>query len=98
MVPMRTLFGGLGNSMFQYAYLYTQFRDGLIPDTYVQDEAYFEPYKDEIKNMYGTGLIKSDRISLHIRRGDYVGNDFYVDLTETDYYDRALAEFPGEKF
>ncbi len=25
-------------------------------------------------------------------------NPFYVDLTQTDYYDKAFAQFPGAKF
>lgn len=98
MVTRREIFGGFGNSLFQYAYLYAQFRKGEIPDLYVQDEKYFEPYKEEIKLLFQAGVEPIDMVSLHIRRGDYVGNSFYVDLTETDYYQRALDEFPEETF
>lgn len=98
MVPIRKLFGGLGNSMFQYAYLYSQWRDGKIPDIYVQDEKYFSQYKDEIKKIYGKGIGKIDAVSIHVRRGDYINNPFYTDLTKTDYYERAIALFPDENF
>ena len=98
MVEPRKIFGGLGNRMFQGAYIYSQFLDGNIPDIYLQDEKYFEKHKDKIKELYGIDIIKSDYISLHIRRGDYLGNKFYVDLTKTDYYDKAIAEFSNEKF
>lgn len=37
-------------------------------------------------------------IALHVRRGDYIKNTFYVDLTQTDYYEKAMAEFPNENF
>jgi hypothetical protein len=94
----RTLFGGLGNQMFQMAYIYAQMREGKVPDIYLQNYKYFDKYRDEIREWYGTDLIKSDYVSLHIRRGDYVNNPFYVDLTQTDYYDKAIAEFPDEKF
>lgn len=94
----RNLFGGLGNQMFQMAYIYAQVRKGEIPDIYLQDEKYFENCKDEIKALYGDNLVHSDYVSLHVRRGDYVNNPFYVDLTQTDYYDKAIAEFPDEKF
>ena len=98
MIPMWKLGGRLGNQMFQYAYLHAQARKGLIPDIYVQDPAYFENYKDEICLIFGQDIEPIDQIAIHIRRGDYVDNPFYVDLTATDYYDKALAEFSGEKF
>lgn len=94
----RTLFGGLGNTMFQMAYIYAQVKEGNLPDIYLQDYKYFDKYRDEIKSWYGTDLIKSDYVSLHIRRGDYVNNPFYVDLTTIDYYQKAIAEFPDDKF
>jgi len=98
MVELRKNFGGLGNRMFQGAYLLAQQAKGEIPDIYLQDEKYFENIKDEIKQLYGQGIQHSDYTSLHIRRGDYVNNPFYVDLTQTDYYDKAIAEFPNSKF
>jgi hypothetical protein len=98
MVKPRQIFGGFGNSLFQYAYLYSQFRKGAIPDIYVQDESYFKEYKDEIRALYGQGLTPTDMVSIHVRRGDYINNPFYVDLTQTDYYKNAMKEFPGAKF
>lgn len=98
MVNRRDLFGGFGNSLFQYAYLYSQFRKGEIPDLYVQDEKYFEPYKEEIKTLYGANIDPIDMVSLHIRRGDYVNNSFYSSLVDTDYYLKAVEKFPGETF
>lgn len=98
MLEPRKIFGGLGNCMFQGAYILSQMHKGEIPDIYLQDEKYFFPIRYEIKALYGQGIIPSDYISLHIRRGDYVNNRFYVDLTETDYYDKAIAKFPNEKF
>lgn len=98
MVKPRKLFGGLGNLMFQYSYLYSQARAGKIPDIYVQKEEYFAPYKEEIRSLFGQDIAPVDMVSLHVRRGDYNGNPYYVDLTETDYYDEAMEQFPGAKF
>lgn len=98
MITPRKLFGGLGNTMFQMAYIYAQMKRGEIPDIYLQDEKYFEDYKEEIKKWYGDDIVKSEYVSLHIRRGDYKDNSFYTDLTQTDYYDKAIAEFPNDKF
>lgn len=94
----RKLFGGLGNQMFQMAYLYAQVMDGNLPDFYLQDEEYFKKYKEEIIAWYSDGIVLSDYVSLHVRRGDYKGNSFYVDLTQTDYYDKAIAKFPYATF
>ena len=95
----RKIWGGLGNQMFRYAYIYAQVRKGLIPDIYIQDFKYFEEFKEEIRQLYQKGIGKrKEFIALHIRRGDYVENPFYVDLVKTDYYDKALNYFPGEKF
>jgi hypothetical protein len=98
MIPIETLTGRLGNKMFQYAYLYAQSRKGEIPDVYVQDPAHFVGYKEEIRAIYGQGVEPIDMVSIHVRRGDYVNNPFYVNLCDTDYYERAMEEFPGEKF
>lgn len=98
MQQIRSFMGGLGNRLFQYAYLYSQAKRGVIPDYYLQDEKYFKENREYLKNLLSLDIVPSDYISLHIRRGDYKGNPFYVDLTQTDYYDKAIAEFPNEKF
>lgn len=98
MLKPHKLFGRLGNQMFQGAYIYAQMRKGLVPDIYVQDPKYFEEFKNEIKAMYGQDIKQSDYVAIHVRRGDYVNNPFYVDLMKTDYYQKAMALFPNEKF
>lgn len=98
MVPIWKLSGRLGNQMFQLAYLHAQMRSGKIPDIYLQDEKYFENYKDEIRQMYSQDISHIDQVSIHVRRGDYVRNPFYVDLSKTNYYERAMEQFPGESF
>ena len=98
MKNIRTYMGGLGNNLFQFAYLRSQVREGNLPDIYLQDYKYFDKYKQELIDILSVDIVKSDYVSLHIRRGDYVNNKFYVNLTKTDYYDKAIAEFPNEKF
>lgn len=90
--------GRLGNEMFRHAYLYTQAKEEYIPDIYVQDEIYFKNHKDEIKYLFGQGIGKLDQVSIHVRRGDYVHNPFYVDLFNTTYYEKAMALFPEADF
>lgn len=90
--------GRLGNQMFQFAYIYALGLDGVLPDVYLQDPQYFDRHREEIKNLYGTDIINSDYIGIHVRREDYIGNDFYIDLLLTDYYEKAMKEFPGKRF
>jgi hypothetical protein len=98
MIDPDKLFGRLGNRMFQMAYIYTDMRKGCVPDIYVQNYGYFDEYRNEIRQWYGSGIEKIDMVGVHVRRGDYVNNNFYVDLTETPYYFDAMALFPKEKF
>lgn len=101
MKPLHETFGRLGNNMFQFAFLYARAKE-MGTDFYFQDPKYFEKYANEIKALFGditwSGEDMIDYVSIHVRRGDYVGNSFYVDLSQTDYYQKALAEFPGRKF
>lgn len=98
MKNIEDLTGRLGNKMFQWAFIYSIFREGQIPDTYVQDYRYFDKYREELRQIYGEGIGKLNRVGIHIRRGDYVGNTFHTDLTKTDYYERAMSFFPNKKF
>ena len=98
MKPIRNYMGGLGNNLFQFAYLRSQVKEGNLPDIYLQDYKYFDKYKQELIDILSIDIVKSDYISLHIRLGDYKKNLFYVNLLDTDYYDKAIAEFPNEKF
>ena len=97
MIPIKKITGRLGNQMFQFATLYAKAKNEGT-DYYFQNPAYFEDCKDEIKQMYGQGITPINRVGIHIRRGDYVNNLFYVDLMTTGYYERAMALFPNEKF
>ena len=95
---VRQVIGGLGNIMFKQAYIYAQMRRGEIPDLYVQSQKYWKEFADEIKLMYQVETPQIDKVSLHIRRGDYKETDFYIDLTKTDYYEKAVAMFPDDEF
>ena len=97
MIPAWKIFGRLGNSMFQYAFLYAYARDKGI-DFYFQDIKFFKKYASEIKALFGQGIIKLDQVGIHVRRGDYVNNPMYVDLMKTGYYERAMEQFKGESF
>jgi Glycosyl transferase family 11 len=98
MVEPWKIIGRLGNQMFMIAKTYADMRSGIIPDMYCQDDMYFREYENEIKQLFGSDIVPINQVAIHVRRGDYVGNKFYVDLTETTYYDEAMKYFPDENF
>lgn len=107
MVNPDKTFGRLGNRLFQMAYVYAQFKRGLLPDLFLQDPKYFEGFEEEIKSLYGEGIGYLSQVGVHVRRAGnptnpdepkYSENPFYVNLSETDYYERAMALFPNDKF
>ena len=107
MINIHALSGRMGNEMFRHAYLYAQFRDGVIPDVYLQDFKYFDKYANEIKEIFGQGIGYLTQVGVHVRRGTnptnlnepkYIENPFYFNLCDTDYYEKAMAMFPNEKF
>lgn len=84
--------------MFQFAFLYDYAKKHGL-DRYYQDPTFFIDSVDDIRAIFGQGIPgQLDMVAVHVRRGDYVNNEFYVDLTETDYYERAMAYFPHSKF
>lgn len=98
MIPPSKIFGRLGNQMFQYAFLYAYSKDAEV-DFYFQNPAWFNGYESDIRSLFGQGIPETiDMVSIHVRRGDYINNSFYVNLCQTDYYDRAIALFPHDKF
>lgn len=99
-------FGRLGNRLFQSAYIYAQFRDGKVPDIYLQDLNYFDKYRDELQQLWKQDGEPLDYISIHVRRGknpsvpsepSYSENSFYAHLG-LDYYQKAIEQFPNQLF
>lgn len=108
MINYEKLFGRLGNKMFQGAYLLAQAKKGMIPDVYIQSEEWFEDAREEVRALYSQGIPDPiDMIAIHVRRAGnpinpdepkYCKNPFYVDLFDTDYYERAMEMFPDAEF
>lgn len=107
MVNPDKLMGRMGNRMFMYVYLYSQMKDGLIPDLYVQDNKYFDKYEKEIQDLFGEGIGYLPYVAIHLRVGSnpinpdepkYIDNPFYTPLAKTGYYIDAVNLFPNRKF
>lgn len=97
MIPITKITGRLGNQMFQFAKLFSLAEEEGV-DFYFQDEKHFKKYAKDIKQLFGDGIGYLPYVSIHLRRGDYVNNPFYVDLAMTGYYIDATNLFPNRKF
>lgn len=99
MKSVRQEIGGLGNLLFKEAFIYGQMLDGKIPDIYLQSSKYWTQHKDKIRQRFGNGIGRIDKIAVHIRRGDYLkASQFHTNLWDTSYYHEAFKLFPNEKF
>ena len=86
------------------------YSDNLCINGYWQSEKYFlnhrnriieligvsEDGKDYIKNKYGD--IFDDTVSIHIRRGDYIGLQNHHPMSSVDYYQKALSYFTDKEY
>lgn len=107
MVHPAKLFGRLGNSMFQYAFLVSYARDFGM-DFYFQDEFYFRDHAEAVRLLFSSDIPSpTDAVAIHIRRAGnpihksepkYCENPLYVNLCNTDYYEKAIAMFPNDRF
>lgn len=107
MVNPDKIFGRLGNRMFQMAFILARMWDGEIDDYYLQDPKYFDQHRLKLRGMFGQGIEPINQVSIHVRRGanpsnpdepNYSENPFYVNLYNTDYYERAMEQFPDAEF
>jgi hypothetical protein len=99
MIHPDRIFGRIGNRMWQGAFLYSYSKDHDT-DFYFQDPYYFKDHEEAVRTLYSSDIPSPiDAVAIHVRRGDYVNNPFYVDLMKTDYYKKAMKHFsPKEKF
>lgn len=97
MKPISDITGRLGNQMFQFAALYAITREFGV-DYYCQDPRWFEKYEFDIRKLFGENIKYDHRVSIHVRRTDMTTNNFDINLSETDYYKKAMALFEKEHF
>ena len=96
---------------FSYSPLPT-FKTNTVLEGYFQSEKYFKEYKHDIltqlsldptriqsiKNKYADILKIPDKLAIHIRRGDYLKlSKYHCVLSKTNYYEKAIKEFPDIK-
>lgn len=71
-----------------------EIRNNSLLDGYWQEEYLFNRVKEELRKKLVfknkvVSNIAEDSVSIHARRGDYIG-DHFADLSKTDYYQRSI--------
>lgn len=79
-------------------------------DGYFQSEKYFEGVRNEIKNLFEipetdknyliqkyNKELNTDSVSLHVRRGNYLGSSAYHENQTIGYYNQAINHFDQDK-
>ena len=71
----------------------------IIIEGYRQSEKYFKDFRNEILYLLDFPYQKKDGyVCVHVRRGDYLHlRDKHPEVTK-EWYEKAMAEFPGYKF
>ena len=93
---------------FNYDQNVYNLKDDIYFEGYWQSEKYFKKYRDELlkeftlkedlhkqSQIYQQDIEKTESVSLHIRRGDYIANSHTNSVHGTcslDYYERAVKE------
>ena len=89
---------------------YSKIPDGkhMFIHGYFQSEKYFKEYEKDIRHMFSMPKqieeyiyrkypkISNNSVSLHIRRGDYVGLQAYHGLQTIEYYKKAINLIGGD--
>lgn len=65
---------------------------------YFQSWKYFDHCKDLVLDTFRFGKSPTDKIAIHVRRGDYINLQHVHPVLKLDYYYQAMDYFKGEKF
>ena len=77
-------------------------QDGItqvVLDGYFQNFQYFEKYRDQLIDILTMPKhVMTQRVSIHVRRGDYTTIPDKHIVPDADWYARAMEMFPGRAF
>ena len=100
MKPFWEIAGRLGNNMYQFAYIVLCAKrlgeDGHFPHS----PHWFKEMEGEILQMYReeTEYNIDNRVSIHVRRTDYLDANRVQYTLPMNYYEKAMAYFPNDRF
>lgn len=78
-------------------------KENYLFEGYWADQRYFFDIREKLYDIFDPGLptdeknisvldeiLNSDSVSVHIRRGDYLKSDTFINLSESDYYQKSI--------
>ncbi len=89
---------------FNYSHAYLKYNQDSFVTGYWQSEKYFADVFADIRRDFifpllsganqemAQQIIENNSISVHVRRGDYVGHELYDGICDIDYYNRAMLQ------
>lgn len=83
---------------FPFEYRDIKVHDNCIIDGFFQSEKYFKSSRVAILKMFNIRYKEIEKVSIHIRRGDYLNNPNYHTILGKDYYEEAISLFPDKQF
>lgn len=82
---------------FPFHYENIKVPNTCILDGFFQSEKYFANSKKKILDLF-PNRERINKVSIHVRRGDYTRKSKFHNLLTFDYYQSAMNHFPNEKF
>ena len=83
--------------MFPYHYEEKCISPPCIIDGFFQSEKYFLNSRNRILDLF-PHREQNNKVSIHVRRGDYLTKTKFHNVLDIDYYLKAIEYFPGREF
>jgi hypothetical protein len=83
---------------FPFSYENLKIPIPCIIDGFFQSEKYFINTRKKIQDLFNTGNRKINKVSIHVRRGDYLDNPNYHTVLDLGYYKRSIGLFTNKSF
>jgi len=98
MNTLRSVVGGLGNLMFQHAFVVAERRRRNLDGHFPHSAEWFAGHEDMIKGLFGGNIGRDTRVSIHVRRTDYLDEGRPQFALPLAYYEKAIDYFPHDRF
>ena len=83
--------------MFPFHYEEKSISSPCIIDGFFQSEKYFLNSRDQILDLF-PHKEQNNKVSIHVRRGDYLALSRFHNVLNADYYLKAIEHFPDREF
>lgn len=93
----KSFIGRMGSKMGYFAFAYAEMRRRGLGYEFPHSMEYWGDYLGELQALFRPGIITTDFIGIHIRRGDFQKPDSFCLPLGIDYYENAIKLFPAHE-